>query len=263
MAPLQWLKQRDPGLMALRRAGRAAVVMPAMLALSTEVIGNATMATFAAFGSFALLLFVEFSGPMRARMQAELALAVAGAALVCLGTLASSSAWIAAPAMMVVGFGVLFAGVVSSVLASATTSLVLAFSLPVSLAAPTSAIPDRLAGWGLASGAALLAVRFLWPAPTRDPIRDAAIDACRAVAERLRAEVVSTHSEAEHDAAVERAEAALRSLDALFFATPYRPTGLSSAARAVVRLVDELRWLGGEVVPSGRPGRRSNETSPR
>ena len=97
-------------------------------------------------------------------------------------------------------------------------------------------------------------MRFLWPAPTRDPIRDAAIDACRAVAERLRADVGSTHSEGGRDAAVERAEAALRSLDALFFATPYRPTGLSSAARAVVRLVDELRWLGGEVAPSRPPG---------
>ena len=29
----------------------------------------------------------------------------------------------------------------------------------------------------------------------------------------------------------------------VFFATPYRPTGLSTSARAVVRLVDELRWL--------------------
>ena len=28
-----------------------------------------------------------------------------------------------------------------------------------------------------------------------------------------------------------------------FFASPYRPTGLTTAARAVVRLVDELRWL--------------------
>ena len=229
MAGLRWLQQRDPGFIALRRAARTAVVMPATLALSTEVIGNVTVATFAAFGSFALLLFVEFSGPMRARLHAELALAVAGATLVCLGTLASSSAWTAAAAMLVVGFGVLFAGVVSSVLASATTSLVLALSLPVSLAAPASAIPDRLAGWALASGAALLAVRFLWPVPTRDPIRDAVTDACRAVAERLRVHVGSTYSEAEYDAAVERAEVALRNLNALFFATPYRPTGLSSA----------------------------------
>ena len=34
MTGLQWLRSRDAGLAALRRAGRAAIVMPAMLALS-------------------------------------------------------------------------------------------------------------------------------------------------------------------------------------------------------------------------------------
>src|SRR5215218_358097 len=165
---VKWLRERDRGLVALRRAGRTALVMPAMFALGTEVIGNPTLATFAAFGSFAMLLLVDFAGPMRARLQAQAALAVAGGAFVCLGTLTSSSAWLAAIAMALVAFGVLFAGVVSSVLAGATTSLLLAFILPVSLSGPVSSIPDRVAGWGLASGAALLAVALLWPAPARD-----------------------------------------------------------------------------------------------
>ena len=67
------------GFAALRRAGRAAIVMPAMFALGDLVIGNPTFATFAAFGSFAMLLLVDFAGPMRARLQAQAALAVAGA----------------------------------------------------------------------------------------------------------------------------------------------------------------------------------------
>ena len=205
--------------------------MPAMFALGTEVIGNPALATFAAFGSFAMLLLVDFTGPMRARLRAQAALAVTGAVFVCLGTLVSQSAWLAAVAMALVAFGVLFAGVVSSVLAGATTSLLLAFILPVSLSAPVSSIPDRVAGWGLASGAALLAVALLWPAPARDPLRSAAIAGCRAVAARLRG-----GGRAVADEAVE-------ALHATFFATPYRPTGLSTAARAGVRLVDELRWL--------------------
>ena len=52
-----------------------------------------------------------------------------------------------------VAFAVIFSGVASSVLAGATTSLLLAFILPVSLTGPVSSIPDRLAGWGLAAGA--------------------------------------------------------------------------------------------------------------
>ena len=91
--------------------------------------------------------------------------------------------------MTVVGFAVIFAGVVSSVLAGATTSLLLAFILPVSLPASASAIPDRLAGWGLASVVAVLAVALLWPAPARDPLRGPAAAACRALAARLHADV--------------------------------------------------------------------------
>ncbi len=217
--------------------------MPSMFAVGDVVIGNPAVATFAAFGSFAMLLLVDFAGPMRARLQAQAALALTGAVFVCVGTLASRSAALAAIAMAVVAFGVLFAGVVSSVLAGATTSLLLAFILPVSLPGPASQIPDRLAGWGLASGAALLAVALLWPAPARDPVRGAAIAGCRAVAARLRS-----------DAA--QADEALQSLHAVFFATPYRPTGLSTAARAVVRLVDELRWLNAiaSQMPPDQPG---------
>jgi hypothetical protein len=231
--------------------------MPAIFALCVEVIGNPAVATFAAFGSFAMLLLVDFAGPMRARLQAQAALAVTGAVFVCAGTLASRSAWLAAVAMALVAFGVLFAGVVSSVLAGATTSLLLAFILPVSLPGPVSSIPDRLAGWGLAAGAAFLAVALLWPAPARDPVRGAAIAGCRALASRLRLQVAdvlggeSTSSAAERDAAIERADSAVEALHAVFFATPYRPTGLSTAARTVVRLVDELRWLNTIVMQAG------------
>jgi uncharacterized membrane protein YccC len=257
---VRWLREHDRGFVALRRAARTALVMPAMFALGMEVIDNPIVATFAAFGSFALLLLVDFAGLMRARLQAQAALALTGAAFICLGTLASRSAWLAAVAMALVAFGVLFAGVVSSVLAGATTSLLLAFILPVSLPGPASSIPDRLAGWGLAAGAALLAIAFLWPAPARDPVRSAAIAACRALAERLRLKGAYLAGEgppkAERAAAVARAGDAVEKLRAAFFATPYRPTGLSTAARAVVRLVDELRWLNGIVAHAAPDPRR-------
>jgi uncharacterized membrane protein YccC len=226
--------------------------MPAMFALGTEVIGNPTLATFAAFGSFAMLLLVDFAGPIRARLQAQASLVATGAVFVCLATLASEETWTAAVAMTVVGFGVLFAGVVSSVLAGATTSLLLAFILPVSLPGPASSIPDRLAGWGLAGAASLFAIALLWPAPARDPVRTSAIAGCRALAARLRSR---------DPAVVERANEAVDALHAVFFATPYRPTGLSTAARAVVRLVDELRWLNSIVVQAAphTPGDAANQ----
>ena len=160
-------------------------------------------------------------------------------------------------AMALVGFAVLFAGVVSSVLAGASISLLLAFILPVSLPGPARAIPDRLAGLGLAARRSLLAIVVLWPAPARDPLRAAAIAACRALAGRLRADAAwllagRRPDAAERDEAIERPTAAAAALQRTFFATPYRPTGLSTAARAIVRLVDEIGWLERDLLRSRR-----------
>ncbi|MCW2549390.1 MAG: hypothetical protein JWN96_3850 [Mycobacterium sp.] len=247
MPLLRWLSQRDLGLAALRRAGRTAIVMPGLFAVGDKVIGNADVSTFAAFGTFALLLLVDFGGPMRERLQAQLGLAVVGAVFVCVGTLASQNAWLAAGVMAVIGFGVLFVGVVSSVLAGATTALLLSLILPVTLSANASHIPDRLEGWGMASAAAIISIAVLWPAPARHPLRQPAVAACRALASRLRAEVAYSREEGvtreELDRAVERASEAVTGLQRAFLATPYRPTGLSTATRTVVRLVDEMAWL--------------------
>ena len=259
MHTLQWLGRRDRDLAALRRAGRAAIVMPAMFALGDEVIGNPALATFAALGSFAMLLLVDFGGTLRERLQAQAALALVGCAFVCVGTLVSQSVWLAAGVTAAVAFGVLFAGVVSSVLAGAATSLLVAFILPVTIAGPPSSVGDRVAGWGIAAVAALLAVGLLWPLPARDPLRSAATIACRALAARLRAEVAYVTSErdapfaSEREHAIAQANEAVAALHRAFLATPYRPASLNTSARAVVRLVDELNWVNAIVVGSVLP----------
>jgi len=255
--PLRWLGRRDRGFAALRRATRTAIIMPAMFAVADKVIGSPQVALFAAFGSVAMLLLVDFGGPMAERLQAQAALAVTGGVFICLATLASQTVWLAAVAMAVAGFAVIFAGVVSSVLAGASTALLLAFILPVSLPAPASAVPARLAGWGLAGGAALVAIVLLWPAPVRDPLRGAAAAACRALAARLRAGIAYLLSDQDEqfardrDHAAAQADQAAEALRGAFLAAPYRPTGLSTPARTTVRLVDELAWLNSIVIQPG------------
>lgn len=245
----QWLGRRDRDYAALRRAGRTAIVMPGLFALGDLVIGNPEIATFAAFGAFAMILLVDFGGPMPARLQAQASLVLVGGMLVCLGTLVSQATWLAAVAMAVVGFAVLFAGVVSSVLAGATTALLLAFILPVSVTAPVSAIPARLAGWGLAGACSLIAVALLWPAPGREPLRGAVARACREHAARLRADVALLLSggdeqfAAERERAVDRSDQAAAALQKAFLGTPYRPTALGTAARMIIRLTGEVGWV--------------------
>ena len=55
-------------LAALKSAARAAIVIPAVFALTDKVIQQPQTSLVAAFGSFALLVLVEFGGPPRTRL---------------------------------------------------------------------------------------------------------------------------------------------------------------------------------------------------
>jgi uncharacterized membrane protein YccC len=259
---IEWLQRHDPNYMALRRASRTAIVASALFAFSFEIIGNLEIATYAAFGSIALLMLVDFSGSLRVRLQAELWLSVTGAFLVCLGTLTSQTLWLSVVLMALVAMVVLFLGIVSSVIASASTSLLLVFILSSAVAGAPSTIPDRLAGWGLATVAALFALWLLWPSHKRDPLRLAAATACRALALRLRDDVAHWRDDASiddetYEAAIEDADHATELLHRGFLSTQWRPSGLSVPSRATVRLVDEILWLDTLVDQSGQPEQRA------
>jgi hypothetical protein len=106
---------------ALKSAARAAIVMPGVFAFADQVIGNPQTSLFAAFGSFAVLVLVEFGGPRRTRLVAYLALAAVGAAFITLGTFCSRDAWLAAGATGAVAFVTLFSGGFNGYLAAAST----------------------------------------------------------------------------------------------------------------------------------------------
>jgi len=156
---------------ALKSAARAAIFIPAVFAFADEVIGKPQTSLFAAFGSFGILVLVEFGGLRRTRLLAYLAFAAAGAALITIGTFCSRDAWLAAGATAVVAFAIIYSGAFSGYLAAATTGAILLFVLPANIAAPNSAIPDRLLGWALAAGVGSAASLFLWP-PRRRADRD-------------------------------------------------------------------------------------------
>ncbi|MEU3183363.1 FUSC family protein [Streptomyces sp. NPDC006923] len=264
MTLLRWLRTRDADLTALRRAGRAAIVMPGVFALAGELIGDPTLAIFSAFGALATLLFVDFGGSMRERLAAQAWLVLAGAVLVCLGTLASQTVWLAAVVTLFVSFLVLFSGVVSSVLASSATALLVSFVLPVTLPGPVGSIPERVLGWLLAGAVSMVAIGVLWPAPTREPLRVATARTCELLARRLRAEAECTlggfgpDRRAALGVGVEEAAASVAALRESFFGTPYRPTGLTTGTRTLVRLIDQVLQLDAilERTPvDQRPGR--------
>jgi uncharacterized membrane protein YccC len=235
------LEFSDPGRFALKSAARAAIVMPLVFAFADKVIQDPQTATFAAFGSFAILVLVDFGGPPASRLKAYLSLAAAGSVLITVGTLCSRNVWLAAGAMAAVGFLVLFSSVINGYFAAATTGALLTFILPVSLPAPIGVVGARLAGWGLACGAGIFAAMVVWPARPPSRIRAAAAQACRTFAELLDAELTGAT-----EVLGERADAARDALEALresFLGTPYRPTGPTGRTAALAMLIDELDWF--------------------
>ena len=221
------------------------MVVPALFAFTFEVIGDAQLATFAAFGGFALLLFVDFPGNWSGRLTSYLMLSVTGVVLITLGTLASRNGWLAAIAMVVVGFAVLFAGTLSVSVAAGGRAALLLFILPVSLAGTAADIGPRLAGWGIAVAVAVPAVMLVWPPSEHNDLRRFAGQACRAMAD-----VITTRGAgdtANADAMCDQVTESLGALRRTFRGTAFRPVGLTSGSRALVRLVDELEWLGAVV----------------
>lgn len=259
-----WVLAHDPGGAALRKAAKAAVVVPIGVAVGLAW-GQVSFSTFAAFGGIALLLFTDFPGDRRARLGSYLLLTALGVVFITAGTLASSVGWLAVATMFVVGFAVLFCGVFSAAIDGAGRAALLVYILPVCLVAPPSDIGVRIIGWLFAAALAVPAAVFLWPPRQHADLRHAAAEACREIGTRIERladparppgpdpDDTSTGGAAEDTAAVAR-------LREQFRQSSSRPTALTTGSRLLGSLIDRLSWLHTVVtafpaapVPASRP----------
>jgi uncharacterized membrane protein YccC len=233
----------DAGLRALR----ATLVVPGVFAVADLLVGNLQMATYAAFGGFATLVMSSFGGTRRDKAVAHLGLALAGTALVVIGTLVSSSVLVASLVAVPIAFVILFAGAIEPNAASGAMGALLAFLLPAVSAGTASMIPERLAGWWMASVAATAAVLLLSPRPASDRSHAAGAALAGSLADELDSVLRGAADDGLRRASLARNHA----LRAAFTATPYRPTGLAVPDQAFANLVESLEWcssLVGDVV---------------
>jgi hypothetical protein len=220
------------------RALRAVIVIPALFALTFEGFGNLQMALFAAFGGFANLVMASFGGSRRDKLVAHFGLAVTGSIGLIIGTAVHGIDWLAVLVTIPVTFGIFFAGVAGPNAASGVTAALLPFVLPVATAGTVSTIPDRLAGWWLASVVSTAAVLLLSPPSPGDRLRAAAAASARALAAHLEASVRGTATAADQAAC----QAAKHELMNAFAGTPYRPIGLATADQGLASVVQLLEW---------------------
>ncbi|HTV98961.1 MAG TPA: FUSC family protein [Streptosporangiaceae bacterium] len=224
---------------AAARALRATIVMPSVFALAFVVIGNLQMATFAAFGSFATLVLASFGGTRRDKAIAHLGLALVGSAALAIGTAVHGTDWLAALVTLPVAFAIFFGGVAGPNAASGATAALLAFVLPVASPGAVAEIPSRLAGWWLASVVGTAAVLLLSPRTHGDRLRESA----GALATALAGHLGEAASGGATPAAREATVAAKHDLLKLSEATPYRPTGLSTADQSLANITELLEWV--------------------
>jgi uncharacterized membrane protein YccC len=229
----------DPGYSALRRAARAAIVIPLAFAFAEFLLGEPQSLIFVMFGCFSLLVISDFGGVRRPRAIAYLSATIAGAILVALGTLVSSTPWLAVAVMLIVGFVVSFSRVFGGYVAAANTGMLLAFIIAVTIPAAADAIPARVGGWAIAGLVSTVAAVALWPRFERVTMHRQAGKALLALADLI--EGMSFATGGRDLAALEKA--ARESVQAArqgYAAMAKRPAATAGRDRAFVQLLIEL-----------------------
>ena len=179
---------RDPGHAALRRAARAAIIIPLAFALGTYVLHLGQNVIFIVFGCFALLVITDFGGQRLPRALAYLSATAFGAVLVALGTFVSLTIGAAAAATFVVALVISFARVFGGYFMAAQTGMLLAFIVATAVPGPSSSIPARVGSFALAGVISTLAGVFMWPRFERVTLRKQAAPQPHASWEDARAE---------------------------------------------------------------------------
>jgi uncharacterized membrane protein YccC len=143
------------------------------------------MAFYASFGCIALGALSEVTGAPWQRTKTYAAALIAGIVLVIIGTLLAFNTWAAAAGMLIVGFGVAYAGVGGPRVVGAATGLQLLYILPSFPPYAPETLGWRLIGLVLAVALLAMADRVLWPPPIPTPFSHRLADAIHGVHDRL------------------------------------------------------------------------------
>jgi hypothetical protein len=228
--PLQLMRSKDPEREALRRAIRAAIMVPLTAGFAFVVVGGRAAPLYALLGAFWLLVVTDFPGNRQQRAVAYLGLAVNGFVLITLGTLVTPIAWLAVTLMFALGVVVTLAGMLSSTTSAGQRATLLFYVWPV--CTPVGPVGERLLGWLIAVVICVPAALFFLPPRHYGALRRHVSRVCAALADRI-----------EGTGSAEDVTAAMDGLRANFLAASYRPVGLSAGSRALVRVVDLLELV--------------------
>ena len=227
---LDLLRTEDPERDALKRAIRAAIMVPLTAGLAFALVGGRVTPLYALLGAFWLLVVTEFPGNRQQRAVAYLGLTVNGIVLIAIGTLVAPIAWLAVTLMFFLAVAVTLASMLSSTMSAGQRATLLFYVWPV--CTPVGPVGGRLLGWLIAVAVCVPAALFFLPARHYGALRSHVGQVCAALADRI-----------EGIGSAEDVTAAMDALRANFLAASHRPVGLSAGSRALVRIVDVLELV--------------------
>lgn len=235
-----WLKAKDPGFVAIKRAARVSVATCIGFYFSLYVVHDSQMAMYASFGCIALGALSEVTGEPSQRTKTYLAALITGIVLVIIGTLLAFNTWAAAAGMLVVGFAVAYAGIGGPRLIGGANGLQLLYILPSFPPYAPETLGSRLTGLVIAVGLLAIADRVLWPPPVPTPFRQRLAEAIYVVRDRLMAVLEADDDQQAREPATGAGAVALR----LSRIPPLeRPTGPGRRDRAAMHASTLLRGL--------------------
>ncbi len=233
---------RDPGLSALRRAVRATIVIPLAFAFADVLLRAPQSLVFVMFGCFSLLVISDFGGMRRPRALAYLTATLVGAALVALGTLVSTSPWLPAVVMFVVGFAISFSRIFGGYFAAANLGMLLAFVIAVTIPASPDVIPARVGGWAMAGLISTVAAIALWPRFERVMTNNLAAKALVAVADLVEG-MRAGGDDGNFPGLLEAARSAVQAARGAYAVMGKRPIAPARRDRAFVQLLIECERI--------------------
>src|SRR6201993_1535844 len=224
------LRTEDPERDALKRAIRAAIMVPLTAGLAFALVGGRVTPLYALLGAFWLLVVTEFPGNRQQRAVAYLGLSVNGMVLIAVGTLVAPIAWLAVALMFLLAVAVTLAPRLSATMSAGQRATLLFYVWPV--CTPVGPIGERLLGWLIAVAVCVPAALFFLPPRHYGALRRHVGQVRAALADRI-----------EGIGSAEDVTAGMDALGANFLAASYRPVGLSAGSRGLVRVGDLLELV--------------------
>ena len=240
------MRIHDPGRIVLRRAMRAAIIVPLAFAFANYVLHLGSGAMYTTFATFVLLVFADFGGELPRRAAAYGAAALAGLVAITLGTVIAEQPIAAVLGTFVITFSLFFVGVLRGYFAASTISVLLPFAIAVTSGPGNlGGLVVNEVGWAVGAVIATVAAIFMWPVHVKRGLKNRVSRVLTATANTVRATWLSEADSVQVDAATRRRELvqAHAELREGYVGQLARPGTGTPRERALIQLIDQISRL--------------------